>query len=171
MDVDPSVTGGRDGEGEGGKDEGEDPEGADPNDYDDVDDGPPKLRCINLDTHRTLKFLCDLTREHQVRKQAATFLLRHEYSLFMRYAICIVNTPNQKARFFVTGQPEIGKCFAFSRSGFCAHASRQELRLLLFPFPSARYGAAGILPRFPHQCVLLLQRRRPGNSENPCRMA
>ncbi|KAF8912489.1 hypothetical protein CPB85DRAFT_1454920 [Mucidula mucida] len=107
MDVDHSVIGGHDGEGEG---EGEDPEGEDPNDYNEVDgDRPPKLRYINLDTHPNFLQLSDLIRELQVRKEAATFLLRHEYSLLMRYAIRMASGPIFLALGFALMHP--GKSF------------------------------------------------------------
>ncbi|KAF9037829.1 hypothetical protein BDZ89DRAFT_432374 [Hymenopellis radicata] len=121
MDVDPSITDldkGKTSEGEypnadddvndpGGDDEGE---GADPNDGEDVDDGPATIHYINLYTHKTLALL-GLALELTDRSCTATFILRHEYSLFMRYAMRMVSKPNHKARFFVTGQPGIGKCF------------------------------------------------------------
>ncbi|KAJ6525486.1 hypothetical protein DFH09DRAFT_173366 [Mycena vulgaris] len=50
------------------------------------------------------------------------------------------------ARFFVTGQPGISKFSSLSAwvSRSCIASDRQELRLLLFPFPSARFGTEHI---------------------------
>ncbi|KAF9037343.1 hypothetical protein BDZ89DRAFT_1061496, partial [Hymenopellis radicata] len=87
-----------------------DGEGADSNDGEDVDDGPATIRYIDLDANKTLALL-GLKRELTRRSPTATFILRHEYTLFMRYAMCMASKPNYQARFFVTGQPGIGKSF------------------------------------------------------------
>jgi hypothetical protein len=77
-------------------------EGENPNDDEDVDDdGPATIRYINLSTHPTLA-IHNLHPELQ-KHPNTTFILRHEYTLFMQHAL------SSRARcFFVTGQPGIG---------------------------------------------------------------
>jgi hypothetical protein len=143
-------------------------EGEDPN----VDEGPPGIRYISLKAHPAFAFE-KLAQEVDWRGDNATFVIRHEYGLFMKHAMSRLNNPpddSHRARFFVTGQPGIGKLSAFSLlwvSRSCIASDRQELWLLLFPFFLARFGTVGILPQRPHLCVLLFQRRRPTNQPNP----
>jgi hypothetical protein len=145
---------GSDGESEG--------EGEDPNDGEDVDEGPATIRYINLEAHPALA-IDKLGREVDQHHTKATFAVRHEYDIFMEHAMSRVSDPPDdsfRARFFVTGQPGIGKWSSFSLlsvSRSYIASDRQELRLLLFPFSSARFGTAGILRQLLRHCVLLFQ--------------
>ncbi|KAJ6553987.1 hypothetical protein DFH09DRAFT_1280723 [Mycena vulgaris] len=115
MDVDDP-----DGDGEG--------EGEDLNDGEDVGDGPATIRYINPKVHPALAAVVDLRREVHKRGDKATFVVRHEYTLFMQHAISRLNNPpddSYSARFFLTGQPGIGKWSAFSLLWFRAHALRR----------------------------------------------
>ncbi|KAF7336576.1 hypothetical protein MSAN_02289800 [Mycena sanguinolenta] len=88
-------------------------EGDDPNDGEDVDGGPPGIRYISLKAYPTLAFE-KLAQEVDWRGDKATFVIRHEYGLFMEHAMSRLSSPpddSYRARFFVTGQPGIGKCF------------------------------------------------------------
>jgi hypothetical protein len=98
MDVDDP-----DGDGEG--------EGEDPDDGEEVDEGPARIRYINLKAHPALAFH-ELGLEVDQRGDKATFVVRHEYGLFMEHAMSRLSNPpddSYRARFFVTGQPGIGK--------------------------------------------------------------
>ncbi|KAJ7348972.1 hypothetical protein DFH08DRAFT_132869 [Mycena albidolilacea] len=88
-------------------------EGEDPNEGEDVDKGPVRIRYINLDAHPVLT-IDDLVREVHQHGDKTTFIIRHEYELFMEHAMSRVSNPpddSYRARFFVTGQPGIGKSF------------------------------------------------------------
>ncbi|KAJ6528583.1 hypothetical protein B0H19DRAFT_1243079 [Mycena capillaripes] len=88
-------------------------EGEDPNDGEDVDEGPPGIRYISLKAHPAFAFE-KLAQEVDWRGDNATFVIRHEYGLFMEHAMSRLNNPpddSHRARFFVTGQPGIGKSF------------------------------------------------------------
>ncbi|KAF8209669.1 hypothetical protein K438DRAFT_1810180 [Mycena galopus ATCC 62051] len=90
------------------EDEGE---GEDPNDGE--DDGPPQISYISLKAHPALAFE-KLAQEVDWRGEEATFVIRHEYGLFMKHAMSRLSNPpddSHRARFFVTGQPGIGKSF------------------------------------------------------------
>ncbi|KAJ7460701.1 hypothetical protein FB451DRAFT_500318 [Mycena latifolia] len=100
MDVDDP-----DGDGQG--------EDEDPTDGEDVNEGPAKIRYIDLEAHPALA-IDDLELEVDRHHNKATFVVRHEYGLFMKHAMSRVSNPpddSYRARFFVTGQPGIGKCF------------------------------------------------------------
>ncbi|KAJ7699625.1 hypothetical protein B0H17DRAFT_297204 [Mycena rosella] len=88
-------------------------EGEDPSDGEDVDEGPARIRYINLKAHPALAF-DELGLEVDQRGDKATFVVRHEYGLFMEHAMSRLSNPpddSYRARFFVTGQPGIGKSF------------------------------------------------------------
>ncbi|KAJ7090703.1 hypothetical protein C8R44DRAFT_891868 [Mycena epipterygia] len=92
MDVDDP-----DGDGEG--------EGKDPNDGE-VDEGPPGIHYISLKAHPALAFE-KLAQEVDWRGDKATFVIRHEYDLFMEHAMSRLSNPpddSHRARFFVTGK-------------------------------------------------------------------
>ncbi|KAJ7204811.1 hypothetical protein GGX14DRAFT_459840, partial [Mycena pura] len=78
------------------------------NDDEDVD-----IRYINLEAHPAL-VIDDLGEEIDQYKTKATFVVRREYEVFMEHAMSRVSDPPDdsfRARFFVTGQPGIGKSF------------------------------------------------------------
>ncbi|KAJ7022351.1 hypothetical protein C8F04DRAFT_241695 [Mycena alexandri] len=88
-------------------------EGEDPNDGEDVDEGPARIRYINLEAHLAMAFH-ELGLEVDQRGDMATFVVRHESGLFMEHAMSRLSNPpddSYRARFFVTGQPRIGKSF------------------------------------------------------------
>ncbi|KAJ7743960.1 hypothetical protein DFH07DRAFT_34918 [Mycena maculata] len=93
-----------------------DGEGEDPNDGEDVGEGPASIRYINLEAHPALA-IDELRLEVNQHHNKATFVVRHEYNLFMEHAMSRVSDPpddSYRARFFLTGQPGgIGKSFAF----------------------------------------------------------
>ncbi|KAJ7224037.1 hypothetical protein GGX14DRAFT_386840 [Mycena pura] len=126
MDVDDTDTDGDfDGEIEGedpnngedgeGGDEGTDGdfdgeiEGEDPNNGEDGeggDEGPAEIRYINLKAHEVFA-VGKLRAEVDLRGEKATFVVRHEYVLFMKHALRrLSHPPNDsfRGRFFVTGK-------------------------------------------------------------------
>ncbi|KAF7335647.1 hypothetical protein MVEN_02219600 [Mycena venus] len=101
-------------------------EGDDPNDGEGVDEGPTEIRYINLAAHPILAINI-LGRQLDKHPTKATFAVRNEYQVFMDYALSrVINPPDDsyQARFFVTGQPGIGKWSSFS-FGLSAHALRR----------------------------------------------
>ncbi|KAJ7222057.1 hypothetical protein B0H12DRAFT_1151242 [Mycena haematopus] len=91
-------------------------EGEGPKDGEDMDEGPPEIRYISLKTHPALA-IHKLAKEVDWRGDEATLVIRHEYGLFMEHAMSRLSNPpddSYRARFFVTGQPGIGKWSAFS---------------------------------------------------------
>ncbi|KAJ7227840.1 hypothetical protein B0H12DRAFT_1240442 [Mycena haematopus] len=76
---------------------------------DSLDEGPATVRYIDFSAHPTLAAVRDLRLGPHHRREHATFILRHEYSLLIRYAMSKTSNPEYKARFFVTGQTGIGK--------------------------------------------------------------
>ncbi|KAJ7130616.1 hypothetical protein C8R44DRAFT_872401 [Mycena epipterygia] len=132
------------------QDDDDNGEGEDLNDSEDLDEGSNTIRYINPHTHQALAIL-QLEVQAELRDEKATLVVRHEYSLFMQHAISRLNKPRVDelpTRFFVTGQPGIGKCSFFSLHWVfsCIAVGRQELLLLLFSVLSALYGTISILP-------------------------
>ncbi|KAJ7499877.1 hypothetical protein FB451DRAFT_1549376 [Mycena latifolia] len=87
-----------DGEGEG---EGE---GEDPNDGEDVDEGPPGIRYISLKAHPALA-VEKLAQEVDWRGDAATFVIRHEFGLFMQHAMSRLRNPPDDSHRAVSSSP------------------------------------------------------------------
>ncbi|KAJ7155383.1 hypothetical protein C8R43DRAFT_1126052 [Mycena crocata] len=90
----------------------------------DVHTATNNIRYINPNTHPALDIL-NLASETHVRGDKATFVVRDEYDLFLQHArSCVaaraVDDDAFRARFFVTGQPGIGKSSS-AFSDFRAH--------------------------------------------------
>ncbi|KAJ7224047.1 hypothetical protein GGX14DRAFT_386853 [Mycena pura] len=83
-------------------------EGEDPNNGEDGegDEGPAEIRYINLKAHEVFA-VGKLRAEVDLRGAKATFVVRHEYVLFMKHALRrLSHPPNDsfRGRFFVTGK-------------------------------------------------------------------
>ncbi|KAJ7129343.1 hypothetical protein C8R44DRAFT_75777 [Mycena epipterygia] len=78
----------------------------------DVDEDPATIRYIRPTDHPALKIL-GLGDDVNRRCESATFVIRHEYTVFMQHAISCANSRDRRHRdhFFLTGQPGVGKCF------------------------------------------------------------
>lgn len=123
-------------------------EGEEPMDGDDVDE----IRYIDLKAHSALA-IPKLKPEVKLHGDKAVLIARDEYDLFMDHAMSRLKTASDESypplpRFFVTGQPGIGKWFGtlhWVLRSCVSSSNRQELRVSLFPFLSARSGTVGIL--------------------------
>ncbi|KAJ7224070.1 hypothetical protein GGX14DRAFT_648307 [Mycena pura] len=81
-------------------------EGEGSNNGEDVDEGPAEIRYINLKAHEVFA-VGKLRAEVDLRGEKATFVVRHEYVLFMKHALRrLSHPPNDsfRGRFFVTGK-------------------------------------------------------------------
>ncbi|KAJ7649698.1 hypothetical protein FB45DRAFT_1130 [Roridomyces roridus] len=77
----------------------------------DREPGPQSIRYISLAAHPDLA-VEKLATELDWRGDAASFVIRHEYVLFMKHAMARISSPpddSYRGRFFVTGQSGIGK--------------------------------------------------------------
>ena len=89
-------------------------------DPEDVNNGPTDIHFINLHRHPVIA-VGPLVKEHTDLGDKATFIVWHEYRLFMDHVISRVNGPTNvcnRPRFFVTGQPGIGKWSVSLCDGF-----------------------------------------------------
>ncbi|KAJ7042514.1 hypothetical protein C8F04DRAFT_1229772 [Mycena alexandri] len=125
--------------------DGED-EGEDPNDGEDVDEGPPGIRYISLKAHPAFAFE-KIAEEVDWRGDNATFVIRHEYDLFMEHAMSRLHNPpddSYRARFFVTGQPGIGKSFGCYYFLFSLLALGQSVFFLSAPTSGYYFSDDGV---------------------------
>ncbi|KAJ7238770.1 hypothetical protein B0H12DRAFT_89790 [Mycena haematopus] len=74
----------------------------------------------------------------------STLLVRDEYLEFLADVDKDRGQPPKPVRYFLTGQPGIGK-WPLCALGLALMCCRQELRRLLLPIPSPRFRPAGIL--------------------------
>ncbi|KAJ6454162.1 hypothetical protein C8R45DRAFT_628083 [Mycena sanguinolenta] len=121
-------------------------EGEDPNDGEDADEEPAGVRYISLKAHPALAFE-KLAQEIHWRRDEATFVVRHEYSLFMEHAMSRLNNPpddSHRARFFVTGQPGIGKSYGCYYLLFRLLAMGQSVFFLRTPTSVYYFSSDGV---------------------------
>ncbi|KAJ7470176.1 hypothetical protein B0H11DRAFT_2041681 [Mycena galericulata] len=95
---------------------------------------PPEVRYIYLRKHPTLCV-------HVLRDTSSTFVVRQEYIEFMAYAMkCEI----EKRRFFLTGQPGIGKSLGACYFLFLLLASGQSVFFIPNPNWVYYFSAAGV---------------------------
>ncbi|KAJ6588783.1 hypothetical protein B0H19DRAFT_218918 [Mycena capillaripes] len=75
----------------------------------DLGDGPAEIRFIDLSSVRHLLEFKTLSRLETAHRGKATFVVRHEYKLFIEHAMSLSLTDRVVFSFFVTGHPGIGK--------------------------------------------------------------
>ncbi|KAJ6456172.1 hypothetical protein C8R45DRAFT_1035166 [Mycena sanguinolenta] len=113
----------------------------------DLDEGvDDTIRFINLDAHPALAIGL-LARELDMHHDKATFAVRHEYDLFMEHAMSRINNPPDdsfRARFFVTGQPGIGKSFGCYYFLFRLLALGQSVFYVTSPTTAYYFSSAGV---------------------------
>ncbi|KAJ7204817.1 hypothetical protein GGX14DRAFT_459855 [Mycena pura] len=99
-------------------------------------DGQPPIRFINLDQHLEL-------RVHKLRKpQAPMIIIRDEYIEFMTYVLQLQNADDR--RFFLTGQPGIGKSVGACYFLFWLLASGHSVFFIPAPGRVYYFSEAGV---------------------------
>ncbi|KAJ7176609.1 hypothetical protein C8R46DRAFT_1076792 [Mycena filopes] len=116
-------------------------------DLDDLneDDGD-EIRHIDLTAHPVLA-IDQVGLEFGQHHTNPTFVVRREYNLFMEHAIARVRNPldeSYRARFFVTGQPGIGKTFGCYHFLFCLLASGQSVFFIESPTSIYYFSGDGV---------------------------
>ncbi|KAF9027522.1 hypothetical protein BDZ89DRAFT_805437 [Hymenopellis radicata] len=112
---------------------------------------PSGVRFIDLKAHPALVFESALRHEVLRHRDRAAFIIRDEYRLFMKHAItCLRNQRSESAhtyyplRFFVTGQPGIGKTFGAYYMLYYLLASRQSVLFIISPKSMYYFSANGV---------------------------
>ncbi|KAJ7070507.1 hypothetical protein C8F01DRAFT_381800 [Mycena amicta] len=117
---------------------------------DNLDEGPARIGFIDLKTYPNLA-IPGLPTEHGAH---AAFIVRHEYDVFLNHAISCVNdwhtiSPggpqfNLPTRFFVTGQPGIGKTFGSYYFLFRLLALGQPVFFVESPTDTLYFSSVGV---------------------------